>query len=119
MEYDYHYRPTFKTFSQKEESMLIIGQFIFRHKGKKVKGRKNYPPLPTVLWTGRKKRFAVRGLRRAQRMEDLARLQIGPGSHERVERAAEHVRTIVENNPELARLRKIRLRHATNFYIKD
>lgn len=115
----YNYRPTFKTFSEKEDALLIVGRFIFRHKGKKAKGRKNYPPLPKVLWTGRKKRLAVRGLRRARRLEDRAQSHIGPGSRERVERAAENVATICLNNPELARLKKIRLRHQTSFYVKD
>lgn len=115
----FNYRPSFKTFTEKEDNKLIIGQFIFRHKGKKAKGRKNYPPMPTVVWTGRKTRMAVRGLRRARRLEDRAQSHIGPGSHERVERAAAHVATICLNNPELARLQKIRLRHQTSFYVKD
>lgn len=113
----YYYRPTF--IPDPADKQLIVGFFIFQHKGKKRKGRKNYPPLPAKPKTGRKTRMAIRGLRRAMRQEDLARLQFGPDSEERVERAAEHVRNIFENNPELARLQKIRLRHQTSFYVKD
>lgn len=40
---------------------LHHGRFLFRHKGKKRKGRPNYPPTKLVVLTGRKWRKADRG----------------------------------------------------------
>lgn len=40
---------------------LHHGRFLFRHKGKKRKGKPNYPPTKLLVKTGRKWRKADRG----------------------------------------------------------
>lgn len=112
-----YYKPQF--IKDPTDKKLIIGFYIFRNKGKKCRGRKNYPPLPVKPKTGRKNQMSIRGLRRALRLEDRARSRFGADSDARVERASEFVRNLFENNPELARLQQIRLRHQTSFYVKD
>lgn len=45
-------QPTKYTFWYKD-SRLHYGRFIFRHKGKKLKGRPNYPPTKRIVKSGR------------------------------------------------------------------
>ena len=46
------------------KSKLHVGRFLFRHKGKKAKGKPNYPPHKVVVREGRRCAKASRGQRR-------------------------------------------------------
>ena len=60
-----NYRPTFWVGSNN----LHHGRFLFRHKGKKQKGKPNYPPTKLVVKTDRKWQRADRGRRIRERDE--------------------------------------------------
>jgi hypothetical protein len=94
-----------------ERKKFLFGKFNFQHKGRKKPGRKNYPPLPRVVKTGRQQRPSLRGFRKLQRAEDRA----GFFSARLV--AHEAVNNHLANLPSLKRLEAIRTRHASSFYI--
>lgn len=59
-EYRYCIGPNFLLFDEN----LHHGRFLFRHKGKKKRGKPNYPPTKLVVKTGRKNQRADRGQRK-------------------------------------------------------
>ena len=62
----------FSYYHPREEN-LHHGQFLFRHKGKKKKGKPNYPPTKLLVQCGRRWRRPLRGMRKVWNQEDKDR----------------------------------------------
>ena len=104
------FRPSFMY--PEDDNKFLFGHFGFRHKGRKMKGRPNYPPLPTVVMTGRKQAVSLRGMRKLNKLEDRAR-----GREER-ERVRVLIANHLETTPGLVRRKLIQERHRQSFIVK-
>lgn len=105
-----YFRPSFMYVE--DDNKFLFGRFAFRHKGRKIRGKPNYPKLPTVVKTGRKPSIGFRGMRKLQRAENRAL-----GSEARAIATAA-VDRLIKTSPNLRRLNAIRQRHAESFIVR-
>lgn len=66
-----YYSPTKYVYTRDEN--LHHGRFLFRHKGKRKKGKPNYPPTKMLVKTGRRWSKSKRGCRKLWKAEDRLR----------------------------------------------
>lgn len=57
-------------FTYPENNNLHHGRFLFRHKGKRKKGKPNYPPTKMIVKTARRWSKSKRGWRKLWRAEE-------------------------------------------------
>lgn len=104
------FRPSF--IYPEDDNKFLYGYFAMRHKGRKARGRPNYPPLPKVVKTGRKQSVSLRGMRKLNKLEQRAM------GHEERARVRELINNHLATAPDLVRRKLIRERHAQSFIIR-